>query len=51
MSLVVRYSRRGREELWATELSESRDGPEEATELRKALQEVTGGTLSRMYYI
>ena len=42
MALVVRYSRRGREELWATEVDDSRDGPEAAAELRKALAEVTG---------
>jgi len=44
LSFVVQYSRRGREQLWSSELrcSGSSDGPEEAVEIRKALAEVTG---------
>ena len=43
-SLATFTARRGREQLWSSELrcSGSSDGPEEAVEIRKALAEVTG---------
>ena len=56
-SLATFTARRGREQLWSSELrcSGSSDGPEEAVEIRKALAEVTGavwgsvGTTARQW--